>query len=190
MGFFTYFFILSQPPHNSISAPVLISAQASQETIVATRRSSCPGCPWLLSLLLGRHWEWTLFPTSSCYLCGGSWFSQYLWITFSQAAVHPLSESHHLFPPCIKRLWSTGNAFWTLGTERVSPACHLAWLPVPFLFSCSLPLPSRHCEALHKNINCFLPATFQIVFAPCICDASEGPASQPGLPGGGQNSQN
>jgi hypothetical protein len=43
MGLFKYFFILSQPPQNSIS--VLISAQASQETIVATRGIQLPWLP-------------------------------------------------------------------------------------------------------------------------------------------------
>lgn len=66
-----------------------------------------------------------------CVAGGGvSWFSQSLWITFSQVAVRPLSESHCLLPPFIKRLWSIRNPSRTLWTERVSPARHLVPLPV------------------------------------------------------------
>lgn len=101
--------------------------------------------------------------------------SQSLQAAFSQAAVHPLSEPCLLLPPplFIKRVYSIENRSKKFHTERVSATCHGLNYLFPFPFSCSFPLPPRHCKALHKTINCFPLATFQIVFVPCICDVRE-----------------
>lgn len=165
----------SLPAAYSISASDIEFIPKQSRDRSSKQRTQLPWLPLAPSPIAGQVLEMDTIPSISGSFVCEALVSQSLWAPFSQAAVHPLSEPCLLFPPllCIKRVYSIDNPSRKFYTERVSATCHQLNYLFPFPFSCSFPLPPRHCKASHKNINCFLLATFQIVFVPCICDVHE-----------------